>query len=352
MSGVCEFLGLSPMGGNNVPALDGAKPNVAKIAGELVVDLVRRGVTPRSILTPAAFRNAIASVVATGGSTNAVLHLLAIAREAGVDLELEEFNRTSARVPWLADLKPAGRFVSSDLHRAGGTALVAQRLLELGQLDGSAMTVTGKTIGEEAAKGRETAGQEVLRPLSNPLSPTGGLAILRGSLAPEGCVIKVAGHKQHMHRGPAKVFDGEEATFEAVRSGQIKPGDVVVIRYEGPKGGPGMREMLAITGAIIGAGLGDSVALVTDGRFSGATHGFMVGHVAPEALDGGPIALVKTGDIITIDEKHYRIDVEVSDAEMAARRKAWTAPPLRATRGVLAKYARLVSSSSLGAVTQ
>ena len=352
MSGVCEFLGLSPMGGNNVPALDGAKANVAQAAGALVVDLVRKGITPRSILTPAAFRNAIASVVATGGSTNAVLHLLAIAREAGVELELEEFNRISARVPWLTDLKPAGRFVSSDLHKAGGTALVAQRLLELGQLDGSAITVTGKTIGEEAAKGKETAGQQVVRPLSQPLSPTGGLAILRGSLAPEGAVIKVAGHTHHTHRGPAKVFDGEEATFEAVRTGQIMPGDVAVIRYEGPKGGPGMREMLAITGAIMGAGLGDSVALVTDGRFSGATHGFMVGHVAPEALNGGPIALVKTGDIITIDEKNYRIDVEVSESEMAERRNAWVAPPLRATRGVLAKYARLVSSSSLGAVTQ
>lgn len=351
MSGVCEFLGLSPLGTNAVPALASMKSDVAKAAGQLAVDLVRRGVKPRDILTPAAFRNAIASVAATGGSTNAVLHLLAIAREAGVPLDLEEFNRISAAVPWLADLKPAGRFVATDLHRAGGTAVVAQRLLELGALEGDAITVTGRTLGEEAAKGVEAAGQEVVRPISRPLSPTGGLMVLGGSLAPEGAVMKVAGHTRHSHRGPARVFDSEEGAFEAVRSGSIKPGDVVVIRYEGPKGGPGMREMLAVTGAIMGAGLGDSVALVTDGRFSGATHGYMVGHVAPEAASGGPIGLLQDGDLITIDEGTRQIDVDLTAEELAARRKAWTAPAPRANNGVLGKYARLVSSASMGAVT-
>ena len=351
MAGVCEFLGLSPMGGNNVPAVDGAKGAVARAAGQLVVDLVRRGVTPRQILTPAAFHNAIASVVATGGSTNAVLHLLAIAREAGVDLDLELFNTMSAAVPWLADLKPAGRFVATDLHKAGGTKLVAQRLLEMGVLKGEALTVTGRTIAQEAASGKETAGQEVVRPIGSPLSPTGGLCILRGSLAPEGAVMKVAGHTRHSHRGAARVFDSEEATFEAVRSGSLNPGDVVVIRYEGPKGGPGMREMLAITGAIMGAGLGDSVALVTDGRFSGATHGYMVGHVSPEAASGGPIAVVQDGDVITIDETTRRIELDVPADEVARRLKSWKAPAPKATRGVLAKYARLVSSASQGAVT-
>jgi dihydroxy-acid dehydratase len=351
MSGVCEFLGLSPMGSNAVPALAASKADVARAAGTLVVDLVRRGLTPREILTPAAFRNAIASVAATGGSTNAVLHLLAIAREAGVDLDLDTFNRVSASVPWLADLKPAGRFVATDLHRAGGTALVANRLMEIGALEGDAITVTGRTLGEEAAKSVETAGQEVVRPINRPLSPTGGLMILRGSLAPEGAVMKVAGHTRHSHRGPARVFDNEEAAFEAVRSGSIKPGDVVVIRYEGPKGGPGMREMLAVTGAIMGAGLGDSVALVTDGRFSGATHGYMVGHVAPEAASGGPIAVVRDGDPITIEEGPRRIEIEIPAEELAARFQAWKAPAPRAKTGVLAKYARLVSSASAGAVT-
>jgi len=351
MSGVCEFLGISPMGSNNVPALDGKKAGVARAAGALVVGLVKSGLTPRQILTPAAFENAIASVAATGGSTNAVLHLLAIAREAGVALDLGLFDRISASVPWLADLKPAGRFVATDLHRAGGTALVAQRLAEHGVLKTDAITVSGKTIGEEAAAAAETAGQQVVRPLASPLSPTGGLVILRGSLAPDGCVLKVAGHTRHSHRGPARVFDGEEATFAAVQTGQIAPGDVIVIRYEGPRGGPGMREMLGVTGAIVGAGLGESVALVTDGRFSGATHGFMVGHVAPEATSGGPIAAVRDGDIVSIDVEARRIDLEVPAAELASRLKAWSAPPPRATGGVLAKYAKLVSSASVGAVT-
>jgi dihydroxy-acid dehydratase len=351
MAGVCEFLGLSPMGSNSVPATDAAKAAVAKAAGSLVVDLVRKGVTPRQILTPAAFENAIASVAPTGGSTNAVLHLLAIAREAGVTLDLQVFNRISGSVPWLADLKPAGRYVATDMHRAGGNAVVAKRLLDHGALKGDAITVTGKTIGETAAEAVEPPGQPVIRPLSNPLSPTGGLKILKGSLAPDGCVVKVAGHTRHRHSGPARVFEGEEAAFAAVQTGGIKPGDVVVIRYEGPKGGPGMREMLAVTGAIVGAGLGDSVALVTDGRFSGATHGFMVGHVAPEAASGGPIALVRTGDVITIDETRHAIDLEITPAELAARQQQWTAPAPKATRGVVAKYARLVSSAALGAVT-
>jgi dihydroxy-acid dehydratase len=351
MAGVCEFLGLSPMGGNNVPAVDGAKADVARSAGRLAVDLVRRGVTPRAILTPAAFRNAITSVVATGGSTNAVLHLLAIAREAGVELDIELFNQISASVPWLADLKPAGRFVATDLYKAGGTKLVAKRLMDMGALDGNAMTVTGRTIAEEAAGATEVSGQQVVHGAADPLSKTGGLVILRGSLAPDGAVMKVAGHTRHSHRGPARVFDSEEATFEAVRAGTIKAGDVVVIRYEGPKGGPGMREMLAVTGAIMGAGLGDSVALVTDGRFSGATHGYMVGHVAPEAANGGPIAIVQDGDTIVIDETTHRIELDVPAAEIAARLSRWKAPAPKATRGVLAKYARLVSSASEGAVT-
>ncbi|MCC7010648.1 MAG: dihydroxy-acid dehydratase [Acidobacteria bacterium] len=351
MAGVCEFLGISPLGANNVPAVDPAKPDVARAAGRLVVDLVRRGLTPKAIMTPAAFQNAIASVVATGGSTNAVLHLLAIAREAGVDLDIEAFNRVSAAVPWLADLKPAGRFVATDLHEVGGTKLVADRLLKLGAIDGGAITVTGRTLADEAAGAAEAPGQEVVRPLDRPLAPTGGLVILRGSLAPEGAVMKVAGHKRHSHRGPARVFDSEEATFDAVRAGRIRPGDVVVIRYEGPRGGPGMREMLAVTGAIMGAGLGDTVALVTDGRFSGATHGYMVGHVAPEAASGGPIAVVRDGDVITIDEDAHTIELEIPAAELQARLAAWTAPPPRATRGVLAKYAKLVSSAALGAVT-
>jgi dihydroxy-acid dehydratase len=351
MAGVCEFLGLSPMGSNSVPALDPAKAGVARAAGALVVDLVRRNVRPRDILTPDAFENAIASVAATGGSTNAVLHLLAIAKEAGIDLDLAQFNRISASVPWLADLKPAGKYVAVDMHRAGGNGVVAKRLIEKGALHAGAMTITGRTIGQEAETAAEPANQQVIRPLGSPLSPTGGLNILTGTLAPDGCVMKVAGHTRHEHRGPARVFDSEEAAFEAVQSGRIKAGDVVVIRYEGPKGGPGMREMLGVTAAIMGAGLGDTVALVTDGRFSGATHGFMVGHVAPEAASGGPIGLVREGDVITIDEGTRRIDVDIPAAEMASRRQAWTEPPPKVARGVLAKYARLVSSAAVGAVT-
>jgi dihydroxy-acid dehydratase len=351
MAGVCEFLGISPMGSASVPALDPAKRRVAEAAGRLIVDLIARKVTSRQILTRAAFENAIASVVATGGSTNAVLHLLAIAREAGVALDLDTFDRVSARVPWIADLKPAGRFVATDLHRAGGTRLVAQRLIDAGALQATAVTVTGRTLADEAAEVNETPGQQVVRPTAAPLAPTGGLAILHGSLAPEGCVSKIAGQSKQLHRGPARVFDGEEAAFAAVQAGAVQKGDVVVIRYEGPRGGPGMREMLAVTAAIVGAGLGEDVALVTDGRFSGATHGLMTGHVSPEAAAGGPIAVVRDGDPIAIDVARRRIDIDVPHTEITARLAAWTPAALRAPAGVLSKYARLVSSASTGAVT-
>ncbi len=351
MATVCEFLGISPMGSASVPAMDPHRDGVARRAGELVLDLVRRDLKPRAVITRESIENAIASVAATGGSTNAVLHLLAIAREAGVVLDIDDFDRVSARVPLLADLKPSGRFVATDLYRAGGSALVARRLSEAGLLHADAVTVTGRTIGAEAAEARETPGQEVVRPNDRPLSPWGGLVILRGNLAPEGAVVKVAGHELWRHRGPARVFDSEEATFEAVQRGVVRAGDVVVIRYEGPRGGPGMREMLAVTAAIVGAGLGDSVALLTDGRFSGATHGLMAGHVAPEAAVGGPIAAVRDGDMIVFDIPARRLTVELSDAELSARLAAWTAPRARFESGVMAKYARLVSSAAIGAVT-
>jgi len=351
MATACEFLGLAPMGSGDVPAVDAAKTSVAERAGQLVMDVLKRGVRPSSIVTRESLENAIAAVATTGGSTNAVLHLMAIAREAGVKLALEDFDRISARVPLLADLKPGGRFVAVDLHRAGGTRLVAQRLQAAGALHANAMTVTGKTIGEEAAQARETPGQEVVRPVAAPLKPSGGLVILRGNLAPDGCVVKVAGHDFGVHRGPARVFEGEEAAFAAVQAGRIKAGDVVVIRHEGPKGGPGMREMLGVTGAIVGAGLGESVALVTDGRFSGATHGLMAGHVAPEAAAGGPIAAVREGDVITLDLPARTIRVDISDSEMAERLRQYRPLPPRFTTGVMAKYARLVSSAAEGAVT-
>ena len=351
MATACEFLGLAPMGSGDVPAVDAAKTSVAERAGQLVMDVLKRGVRPSNIVTRESLENAIAAVATTGGSTNAVLHLMAIAREAGVKLALEDFDRISARVPLLADLKPGGRFVAVDLHRAGGTRLVAQRLQAAGALHANAMTVTGKTIGEEAAQAKETPGQEVVRPVASPLKPSGGLVILRGNLAPDGCVVKVAGHDFGVHRGPARVFDGEEAAFAAVQAGRIKAGDVVVIRHEGPKGGPGMREMLGVTGAIVGAGLGESVALVTDGRFSGATHGLMAGHVAPEAAAGGPIAAVREGDIITLDLPARTIHVDISDSEMADRLRQYRPLPPRFTTGVMAKYARLVSSAAEGAVT-
>lgn len=352
MATVCEFLGMAPMGSASVPAVDTDKDEVARAAGRLVMDVLRRGLTPRQIITHDAIENAIASVAATGGSTNAVLHLLAIARDAGVELDLDLFDRISAKVPIVADLKPGGKFVAVDLYRAGGIRLVAQRLQQAGLLHAHAITVTGKTLGEEAATATETPGQEVVRPLSNPLKETGGLVILRGNLAPDGAVIKVAGHDTQHHRGPARVFDGEEGTFDAVEHGRIHPGDVVVIRYEGPRGGPGMREMLAVTAAIVGAGLGDSVALLTDGRFSGATHGLMAGHVAPEAADRGPIAALRDGDMVVFDIPNRTLSVELSDEEIEARLATWQPPAPRYERGVFAKYARLVSSAAQGAVTQ
>ncbi|MGE3843892.1 MAG: dihydroxy-acid dehydratase [Vicinamibacterales bacterium] len=351
MATACEFLGITPMGAASIPAMDAAKDEAAHRAGMLAVDLLRRGVRPRDVLTRAAFENAIAGVVASGGSTNAVLHLLAIAREAGVSLDIDDFNVVSDRVPLLADLKPGGRFVATDLHHAGGIRLIAKRLSESGLLHRDAVTVTGRTIAQEAADAVETPGQQVVRPIADPIKPTGGLVILHGTLAPRGCVVKLAGYDRRRHQGPARVFDSEEAAFAAVQRGAIVAGDVVVIRYEGPRGGPGMREMLGVTAALVGAGLGDAVALVTDGRFSGATRGFMAGHVAPEAADRGPIAAVRDGDIITFDVAGRRLDVDVPPAELEARLAQWSAPAPRYTTGVMAKYARLVSSASLGAVT-
>ena len=351
MSTVGDFLGISPMGFNDVPALDPEKQRVARDAGALVLDLLKRDVRPRTIINRKSIENAIASVAATGGSTNAVLHLLAIAREAGVALNIDDFDRISARVPVLADLKPSGRFVATDMHRAGGAALIAKRLKDAGVLHGDAVTVTGRTIGEEASRASEAPNQEVVRPLSNPISATGGLAVLRGNLAPEGSVVKIAGKKVLQFRGTARVFDSEEAAFDAVEHGRIKAGDVVIIRYEGPKGGPGMREMLGVTAAIVGAGLGESVALLTDGRFSGATHGLMAGHVSPEAAAGGPIAAVRDGDVVVFDVPGRQLRVELSDQEIADRLSRWQPPAPRFETGVMAKYAKLVSSASLGAVT-
>ena len=346
-----EFLGIAALGSGSVPANDPRKAEVAREAGERVMGLVRQALRPRDIMTRAAFENAIASVATTGGSTNAVLHLLAIATEAGVDLALADFDRISGQVPLLADLKPSGRFVATDLHAAGGSALVAQRLVEAGIVKGDSPTVTGRSLGAEAALGVETPGQEVVRPISRPMKTSGGLVILHGSLAPEGCVVKLSGTERVSHRGPARVFDSEEATFEAVQRQAIKPNDVVIIRYEGPSGGPGMREMLAVTAAIMGAGIGDQVALVTDGRFSGATRGLMAGHVSPEASRGGPLALVRDGDMVNLDIPARRLDLEVSEAELVKRRAAWVGPAPRYKTGVLGKYARLVSSASIGAVT-
>ncbi|MDE3119023.1 MAG: dihydroxy-acid dehydratase [Nitrospirota bacterium] len=346
-----EFLGISPMGMNGVPAMDSHKDDVAFRCGKMVMDLLKQDLRPRKIITRKSIENAIASVATTGGSTNAVLHLLAVAREAGVRLTIDDFDKINRKVPLLADLKPGGRFTASDLYAAGGTTLVAKRLLDAGILHPDQPTVTGKTIGEEAKGATETPGQQVLRPLSDPLKATGGQVILKGNLAPEGCVVKVAGHSMMKFRGPAKVYDREEAAFAAVKAGRIKAGDVVVIRYEGPAGGPGMREMLGVTAAIVGEGLGDSVTLLTDGRFSGATHGLMAGHVAPEAAKKGPIAAVKNGDMIVFDIAKRRLDVELTAKEIKARLSKWKAPAPRYTMGVMAKYARHVSSASEGAVT-
>ncbi len=351
MSTVMEFLGISPMGSNGIPAIAAEKDEAAFNAGKLVVELLRRDLRPSQILTRKSIENAIASVAATGGSTNAVLHLLAIAREAGIELNIDDFDHISARTPLIADLKPGGRFVANDLYKAGGIQLVAKRLMEAGLIHGDTLTVTGKTIKEAAQEVKESFGQEVVRPMVNPLKPTGGLVILKGNLAPEGCVVKVAGHERLIHKGPARVFDREEDAFAAVQKGQIKAEDVIVIRYEGPKGGPGMREMLGVTAALVGAGLGDTVALLTDGRFSGATHGLMAGHVAPEAAQGGPIAALRDGDTIVFDIAARRLDVHISEEEMNARLRQWKPPAPRYTSGVMAKYAKLVSSASQGAVT-
>ncbi len=352
MSTVMEFLGISPMGSNGIPATVAEKDDAAFNAGKLVMDLLRRDLRPSQILTRKAIENAIASVAATGGSTNAVLHLLAIAREAGVELSIDDFDQISERTPLIADLKPGGRFVANDLYKAGGIQLVAKRLIDAGLIHGDTITVSGKTIAEAAQMTKEVAGQEVVRPMSQPLKATGGLVILKGNLAPEGCVVKVAGHERMIHKGPARVFDREEDAFQAVQGGKIKDNDVVVIRYEGPKGGPGMREMLGVTAALVGAGLGDSVALLTDGRFSGATHGLMAGHVAPEAAHGGPIAALRDGDTVIFDVKARRLDVDISEEELKVRLSRWTAPPPRYKTGVMAKYAKLVSSASEGAVTR
>jgi dihydroxy-acid dehydratase len=351
MALVCEFLGIAPMGLSSVPATNAAKGNAGHRAGEMVMELLRRDITPSKIITKSAIENAIAGVAATGGSTNSVLHLLAIANEANIPLSIDDFDRISSRTPILADLKPGGRFVATDLYAAGGTALVAKRMLEAKLLHGESLTVTGRTLAEEAAAAKEAEKQEVVRTLDAPLKPTGGLVILKGNIAPEGCVIKVAGHNLQTFTGPARVFDTEEDAFAAVESGSIKAGDVIVIRYEGPKGGPGMREMLQVTAALVGAGLGDSVALLTDGRFSGATHGFMVGHVAPEAATGGPIAAINDGDIIAFDISKRALNVKLTDAEIHRRLSTWKPPQPRFTSGVMAKYALLVSSSSQGAIT-
>jgi dihydroxy-acid dehydratase len=346
-----EFLGIAALGSGSVPATDPKKADVARAAGERVMDLVRRGLRPRDIITRTALENAIASVATTGGSTNAVLHLIAIAREAELSLELADFDRISARTPLYVDLKPSGRFVATDLHQAGGSRLVAKRLLEINAVVGAAATVTGRTLATEAGDAVETPGQEVVRPAGQPLKKSGGLVILRGSLAPDGAVMKISGTERSTHRGPARVFDSEEAAFDAVQRQTIKAGDVVVIRYEGPSGGPGMREMLAVTGAIVGAGLGETVALITDGRFSGATRGFCVGHIAPEASRGGPMAVVRDGDTIVIDVAARKLDVDVADGDLKQRLEAWRAPTPRYASGVMAKYARMVSSAATGAVT-
>jgi dihydroxy-acid dehydratase len=351
MATAFEMLGISAMGSSMVPAEHGKKGQAAHDVGELVMDLLDKDLKPSDIITKESLDNAIACVAATGGSTNAVLHLLALAKEANVPLDIDDFDRICSTTPLLADLKPGGRFVATDMFRAGGVAVVAQRLKEAKLLNERAITVTGRTIGEEADRAEEAEGQEVIRPLDNPIKATGGLAIMRGNLAPEGCVVKLSGHDRTEHRGPARVFESEEEAFAAVNASEIQPNDVVVIRNEGPSGGPGMREMLGVTAALVGEGLGDSVALLTDGRFSGATHGFMAGHVAPEAPKKGPIAAVKDGDVVVFDVPNRELNVELSDEEIAERLAAYEPPPPKYTTGVLGKYARHVGSASEGALT-
>ncbi len=346
-----EVMGVTPMGSGMVPAVAGAREGVARECGELVMQMLADDLRPSRIITKDSLENAIATVAMSGGSTNGVLHLLAVANEAGIELTIDDFDRISERTPLLGDLKPGGRFVAKDLYEAGGIGVLAKRLDEAGVLHRDAITVTGKTIGEEADATQETPAQQVVRPLDDPLKPTGGLVILRGNLAPEGCVVKVAGEERRKHTGPARVFGSEEECFAVVERQGIKPGDVVVIRNEGPSGGPGMREMLQVTAALVGEGIGDQVALLTDGRFSGATHGLMAGHVAPEAARGGPIAAVQDGDQVTLDIDARRLDVDLPDEEIARRVETYEPPEPRYRRGVMAKYAASVSSASEGAVT-
>ena len=351
MASAIEAIGMSVPGAASIPAVDPRIEEVAQGTGAVLYNLLERDIKPRDIMTREAFENAITVVLAMGGSTNSVLHLLAIAHEAGVDLEIDDFDRLSRRTPYLTDLRPGGRFVMADLDRSGGIPVVMKELLGAGLLHGDVMTVTGKTLEENLAAFDGAPDSRVIHPASSPRSPTGGLVILKGNLAEEGAVMKVAGTKHLSHEGPAKVFDGERAAFEAVTRGELKPGDVLVLRYEGPIGGPGMQEMLAVTGAIMGQGLGDSVVLMTDGRFSGATRGPMIGHVAPEAAVGGAIGLVRDGDVIVMDAERRELSVKLSDEELQRRRSEWTAPEPNYTTGVLAKYAKLVSSASVGAVT-
>jgi dihydroxy-acid dehydratase len=351
MATAYEMLGMSPMGWNGIPAIDSRKEEVAFESGKLVMELVRKGITPRSLVTRRSFENAITGVLATGGSTNAVLHLPATAKDFGIKLSIDDFDRLSKKTPVVADLKPWGTYTAPEMHEAGGMAVVGKRLVEAGLIHANEKTVTGRTIGEEIGAASEPAGQEVIKPLKQALKPTAGILILRGNLAPGGCVIKLSGQTKYEHRGPARVFEREEGAFQAVKEGKIKPNDVIVIRYEGPKGGPGMREMLHVTGALQGAGLGDTVALMTDGRFSGASHGFVMAHIVPEAAERGPIAAVRSGDMIHIDVKKRRVDVEISAAEMKKRLAKWKAPKPRYTSGVFHKYAITVSNASEGAVT-
>jgi dihydroxy-acid dehydratase len=351
MATAYEMLGISPMGWSGVPAIDPRKEDVAYECGKLVMELVRKGITPRSLITRKSFENAVAGVMATGGSTNAALHLPATARDFGLKLSIDDFDRIARKTPVVADLKPWGNYTAPEMYAAGGMAVVGKRLLEAGILHAAEKTVTGRTIGEEVKAASETPRQQVIKPLAQALKSTGGIAVLRGNLAPGGCVVKLSGHARYSHRGPARVFEREEDAFEAVKKAKIKPNDVIVIRYEGPKGGPGMREMLHVTGALQGAGLGDSVALMTDGRFSGATHGLMICHIVPEAADRGPIAALKTGDIINIDVKKRRLDVELSAGEIKKRLAKWKAPKPRYTSGVFHKYVALVSNASEGAIT-
>ncbi len=352
MSMCLEFLGLSPAGLNGIPAEDPAKDDAARQCGVLVMDLVRNDSRPRELVTRASVDNAVAGVAATGGSTNAVLHLLAIAGEFDIEFDIDDFHDIATRTPMIGDLRPGGRYAAADIYRAGGIGIVIRELLKADLMDGDANTVTGQTLAQIAAEVVETPGQDVFRPIEDPIKATGGLAILHGSLSPDGCVIKLAGHETRHFSGPARVFDSEAECFAAVKAQEIKPGDVVVLRYEGPVGGPGMQEMLAITAAIVGEGLGTSIALLTDGRFSGGTRGLMIGHVAPEAALGGPIALVEDGDTVTIDVDSRRLDLDVDEGVLAERRAGWSAPEPHYRSGVMAKYASLVSSASEGAVTR